>query len=473
MAGPQSKTPFGITVMPEHFQYGGVDAVLDRIVSAGASAIATSPYVLEIAPDGEGGREPPPDGEAGRVRPLDRPLAGRRELWVRTAPAFEHDDSRYRGLRYRPPEATALTKANARLLDLVISGAKARGLEVLLQVMAASPPGYRAQFSGVLDDDQCRLPDGSLHLTRVDRNASLASEHVRNYLAAFLVDLAERYPVDGFRLDWPEVPPYDLSSALFDFHPAMRRLMREAGHDDVSVAKRIVALADALCRAASRAAGFGPQAVRSALTDAGWSELTAQGGAYAPLRTAKRRAVVELLRAARVALDSVAGPRRRLEPQIFPPPFHQLSGFPLGALNGLADRVGVKLYTMHWPMLARYWGRDLLGSGASNREVDNVTAAVAGLFDLTEGGNGDGASLRYPDPETPHPVSADAQRRKLAVARKELGAIPMIAFAHAYGPEGDVLSRFGLACEGASAAWLNRYGYLSDRKLDAIARERT
>src|SRR5690606_28247606 len=251
----------------------------------------------------------------------------------------------------------------------------------------------------------------------------------------------------------------------------MRRLMRDAGHDDVSVTKDIVALADGLRRAASGAAGSGPQAVRSALADAGWSELTAEEGIYAPLRTAKRRAVVELLRTARVALDAVAGPRRRLEPQIFPPPFHQISGFPLGALDGLADRVGVKLYTMHWPMLARYWARDLLGDGASEPDVDNVTAAVSGLFDLTEEMS-DGASLRYPDPQTAHPVSVDAQRRKLAAAKAGLGGIPMIAFAHAYGPEDDVLSRFGLACEGAPAAWLNRYGYLSDSKLDAIARRR-
>ena len=56
----------GITVMPEFLQTEGAEAVLDNLQRrAGATAIATSPYVLAPAPDGQGGREPPIDaGEA-------------------------------------------------------------------------------------------------------------------------------------------------------------------------------------------------------------------------------------------------------------------------------------------------------------------------------------------------------------------------------------------------------------------------
>jgi len=49
--------PLGVTVMPEWFQCEGIGAVLDRVQSIGATAIATSPYVMEVAPDGEGARE--------------------------------------------------------------------------------------------------------------------------------------------------------------------------------------------------------------------------------------------------------------------------------------------------------------------------------------------------------------------------------------------------------------------------------
>ena len=81
----------GITVMPEWIQVEGIEPVLDRLQRAGVTAIATSPYVMAPAPDGQGGREPPADGGAGKVRLLDRPLFGRRELWVQTAPSFEAD----------------------------------------------------------------------------------------------------------------------------------------------------------------------------------------------------------------------------------------------------------------------------------------------------------------------------------------------------------------------------------------------
>jgi len=51
----------------------------------------------------------------------------------------------------------------------------------------------------------------------------------------------------------------------------------------------------------------------------------------------------------------------------------------------------------------------------------------------------------------------------------------VIAFAHSYGPLADVQARFSLAVQaggqaGASArVWINRYGYLSDAKLTALA----
>jgi len=460
--------PLGVTVMPEWFQCEGVEPVLDRLAALGATAIATSPYVLEPAPDGAGAREPPPDGEAGRVRPLDRQLFGRTELWVRTAPAFEHDRARYAGLRYQPSAASPLTRAHAGWLDRVIAAARERGIEVLLQVMAACPPGYRVQFSGLADDDRCVLPDGATHEARVDRNGSLASPHVVAYVAALVAELAQRYPgVAGFRLDWPEQPPYEFASALFDFHPSMRERMRAAGRDPDDVASSVLAWSRGLRDAAASAAPHGAAAVRDALIAAGFGAFTADEGPYAPVRDAKRGAVLDLLRKVRRALDAVPGPRRRLEPQAFPPPFHRISGFPIDTLEGLADRVGVKLYTMHWPMIARYWARDLAGD-ASPRALDAATAAIASLFDLTDG-LVDGSSLRYPEPHERHPVGEAAQRRKLDEAVALAGRVPVVAFAHAYGPVADAVARWRLAGAGGRPTWINRYGYLSDAKLDAIA----
>ena len=460
--------PLGITVMPEWFQCEGIGPVLDRVQAMGATAIATSPYVLEAAPDGEGGREPPADGDAGRVRPLDRPLFGRTELWVRTAPSFVHDRARYAGLRYQPSPPSALTTRHAGLLDNVLAAAAARGIAVCLQVMAASPPGYRVQFSAATAADQCLGPDGMPHPSRVDRNASLASRDVVAYVATLVAELAERYPsAAGFRLDWPEYPPYDLASALFDFNPAATALMAAAGHDPARVAQDVRDWRERMRRAALEACAGGAAAVEAALADAGWDTLFAEDGALAPLFAAKRRAARALLAAVRGALDRVPGPRRRLEPQAFPPPFHRVSGFPLSELGGIADGIGIKLYTMHWPMIARNWARDLVGDADAAR-LDVATAAVARRLRLVDG-PADGATLRYPEPHVAHPAGAGAQRAKLAEAAAAADDVPVTAFVHSYGPLPDVVARYALAAASGLPVWINRYGYLSDAKVAAVA----
>ena len=59
--------------------------------------------------------------------------------------------------------------------------------------------------------------------------------------------------------------------------------------------------------------------------------------------------------------------------------------------------------------------------------------------------------------------------RKIRQAQREAGDVPVHAFAHGYGPVGDVKARVKLAFEAAGGRlWINRYGYLSNAKLDAI-----
>jgi hypothetical protein len=181
-----------------------------------------------------------------------------------------------------------------------------------------------------------------------------------------------------------------------------------------------------------------------------------------------------MLRCYREALDQVSGSRRALEPQVFPPPLSGFSGVDWQALADTCDAVGVKLYTMHWPMMARYWARDLVGPSDA-RALDIVTAAMADFLGFCDEPLPDGALLHYPPPETPHPVGRLAQMHKLQQAQQLAGAVPVIAFTHSYGPAADVLQRFGTAAsafdDGAPARlWVNRYGYLSDTKLADLGR---
>ena len=135
--------------------------------------------------------------------------------------------------------------------------------------------------------------------------------------------------------------------------------------------------------------------------------------------------------------------------------------------------MGVKLYTMHWPMMARYWARDLLGP-STGTELDAVTGAMADFLGVCDA-PADGSQLHYPPPDTPHPVGAQRQRDKLAQAQALAGQVPVVAYTHSYGPLDDVVARFDLALQsctqtgGSARVWINRYGYLSDAKLAAMA----
>ena len=54
-------------------------------------------------------------------------------------------------------------------------------------------------------------------------------------------------------------------------------------------------------------------------------------------------------------------------------------------------------------------------------------------------------------------------------ARSRAGQTPVYALAHGYGPPEDFARRLRAAWNGAQGlVWINRYGYLSDEKLDAI-----
>ena len=109
-----------------------------------------------------------------------------------------------------------------------------------------------------------------------------------------------------------------------------------------------------------------------------------------------------------------------------------------------------------------------MGDGRSDGVVVR-NLRVAHRFGFTDG-IVDGNTLRYPEPEVPHPVGTRAQAQKLATARELAGAVPTIAFVHSYGPVDDVVRRRDVAAASGMPVWINRYGYLSNEKISALAR---
>ncbi|MEM8551796.1 MAG: hypothetical protein AAGF45_05400 [Pseudomonadota bacterium] len=437
---------FGVTVLPEWAQAEGIDPVLDRLQTAGVTDIATSPYVME--PDPDGSREPPADGGLGLVRLLDRPLWGERALNVRTAPSYAPDVSLYEGCPDQPPVPEALTAREGETVGRFIDAAKGRGMRVYLQVQAAIPPGYRVQFSAVRPQDEGLGPDDAPVRGRVDGNASLASGAVLAYTSALLKDLAKAYPaVDGVRIDWPEYPPYNFRSLFLDFAPAALVHAEVMGIDAARMRRDTLAVREALKT---------PRQPSGAIT----IELLENYPGAADLLRLRRHLTVRFVRKLREALPA----HMALVPQTFPPPLHLLSGFDIAAIAPAVEGVGIKFYTMHWPMILGEWARALGGA-------DWVAGALHDAFAPGGPRPETADDFVYPAPDEPHTAGSAAIAAKMTAAREEAGrdADKLFAFTHAYGPLGDVVRR-AEACWMASEGrmWVNRYGYLSDEKIAAL-----
>ncbi|MEM8665242.1 MAG: hypothetical protein AAGF49_14115, partial [Pseudomonadota bacterium] len=349
---------------------------------------------------------------------------------------------------YQPPAPDALTAAQGETVGHFIDGAKRRGMKVWLQVQAAIPPGYRVQFSGVRQEDAPLGPDGAPVPGRVDGNASLAAPDILAYGRALLKDLSAAYPaVDGFRIDWPEYPPYAFGALFFDFSPHALKVAAQTGLDTERMRR------DAL-------------ALRTFLTDGG---LVGRSGpaheaaldtypGVIDLLALKRELSVRLLKTYRDALDDAFA----LMPQAFPPPLHRLSGFDFAAAAPHSAGIGIKFYTLHWPMILADWGTAMGGA-------DALAPLLNGAFDTGAPSPDTVAGFAYPEPDAPHPLGVDAIARKMAAARAEASGATLYAFTHGYGPLHDVLRRaeaVWAASEGRM--WVNRYGYLSNEKLAGL-----
>lgn len=459
----------GVTILPEYIQTEGVDGVLNRLSQAGVTAVATSPYLMEPADEATGVREPPSDSGAGDVRLLDRPLWGKRELFVRTAPSFAPDPRLYRGLRYQPAAVTDLTRREGRILDEFIEGAHARHIKVYFQIQAAIPPGYRVQFGGPEQADRPRLPDGRIPPRRLANNGSLASPQIRGYTEALIRDLLRVYPdIDGIRVDWPEYPPYFLDDVFLDFGSHARSAAERLGFDFERMRRDALELYRLLHGGLTRrhlAIWTERDGGRYGLLAA----LTSKPGLLDLLRF-KAALVDELLAGFRKAITEAASARTELMPNAFPPPFTLASGMDFARAGKHSAAISVKLYTMHWPMMLRFYG-DVLRAANPGIADSLLTRALVRWFDLADDDGLPGlADYKYPGPEEPHPVGAQAQARKIEEAQWEAGGTPVYALVHGYGPLSDFRGRLEVGYRASKRRiWINRYAYLSDEKLRIVA----
>jgi hypothetical protein len=120
--------------------------------------------------------------------------------------------------------------------------------------------------------------------------------------------------------------------------------------------------------------------------------------------------------------------------------------------------------------MIQFWGEVLL---VRNPGLDErlLVSALVNLLDLADEPV-DATIDDYgdPEPDEPHPIPDSPQQRKieqvLSLAQQRTKIYPLV---HGYGPLEDFQRRFQLVADSrADGVWINRYGYLSDEKLDAV-----
>lgn len=179
--------------------------------------------------------------------------------------------------------------------------------------------------------------------------------------------------------------------------------------------------------------------------------------------------VADYARFLRDALAEASGGRCRMFLQCFPPPLNIATGFDLHSVAAHCDTIGVKLYTMHWPLIEANYIEWL----ASRTDFDptRIARAVSAVLRLSARAPRRIEDIRYPDPGEAHPCTTQDLIEKLQSARRQIPpGIQMVGVSHGYGPTEDVLRRLNATAEGTDGSvHINRYCYLSDEKINAIA----
>lgn len=457
-----SKRFLGITVMSPFFQNEGIERTLENIAErAGATAVAANTSVTAPANEGEGSFQPPDDAGAS-VRLFDRPLWGKQALWLRSSPGHQANLGYFAESPYKPRAADDLTEKEGHAIGDFIRAAKARGLTVYIQTGATQPPGLR-------DEDTPRLPDGRIPQGRMANVGSAASPAIRAWNRACVRDIFAAYPqVDGIRPDWPEYPCYTLDEAFQDFGAPVVNWATEHGFDFARIQREVgrfyrylhggLSNADLLDFASADRGKFTIARLLNQFPDvAEWFRL-------------KAALSTDLLRDWRAAIAAFGGPDKELAANAFMPPFSHLTGLDFHAAGDCCASIAPKLYTMHWSLIIKFWGDLLL---AKNPGLDErlLVRALVNLLDLAdEPVDAVIDDYGYPEPDEPHPIPDGPQVRKIEQALAAAGGrTPIYALVHGYGPVDDFRRRLQLVADSpAHGVWINRYGYLSDEKLDVI-----
>ena len=453
----------GIVMTPLDVQVEGLNAVMDRIQSTGATAINCGRTLNREATAETGFRAPPLDID-GYDRVFDRPVWGKRELYLESFRAQKPNLSWYTDTPYRPAWREIPADLDADLPSRIFESARSRNWRIYTSVTPLAVPGLKDQDRMQWIDGRCPDPD-----RRVANQGCPSSPHVRAWAIASVLDEISHHPTpDGVCLDWVEYTTYLLEDHFACFSPHSQRQMVELGYDPQKIKQDIQSLWNHLHRLTTDRLDQTERLLGhpSRLLDL----LVRFSGVYDFFRF-KSDVVCGLYKDIRTAMDQAGFAEVELVANGWPPPFNRSSGMDYGRLAQTVQCVRPKLYTFHWSAIPRWYGQ-VLKNWNPQLGVSTILKAVKLWFNLPDDIQSPAFADYYiPGATDKHPVRFETFADRVGeVVQQVDGKSPVMPLAHGYVPLEQWKRTVAIVRDtAADGMWVQRYCYLSDEKISALA----
>lgn len=472
-AAASTKRTRGVVLTPAEVQFEGVERVLDRMEYIGANAVAITPGVFLPGTKESGVREPPLDVD-GEVRELDRPLWGSKVAYVQRYSPYVPDPKVWESVPFKAP-TPAPEEHRVDVTRQLIDEGRQQNLDtyiILSPTILPGLPGGHSMSGGIgsADANERPLPVGGVRSGRIIAGQGCPNnDKVRALVVAHVREAVRHYgDAAGFFFDWLEYTCYFLEDAFTCVCPSCRTEAIRAGLEwnammegVRSLWNRLHALTNDDLRLVAEAGSL------SVLLN------ETQGAQLDDFWRFKARSVARLLEIIGETARASGAPDLPIGANGFAPPFSTVTGAEFATVAPYVEHVRPKFFTLHWSMMVRWYGEALL---AWNSGLDDklIVPALLALFDIHQPHDEHRLGLLdygMPRPMEPHPlVAEDVQRKLQQVTAQVAGAAKVEAYVHSYQPV-EAFDKLMLTMENTKldGVWVQRYGYLSDEKLGALA----
>ncbi|MFO8037579.1 MAG: hypothetical protein R6U57_13230 [Anaerolineales bacterium] len=454
----------GILVTPDDVQNEGLEPVFDNIAKTGAKAISFAPWISHPAGKGRGSRLPDLHID-GYKRRLDRPLFGKREVYLESFLSYTPDEGLYSGGIYSPPTPAPPSDLDKDIPHQMIDAAHKNGMAVHVEVVPFLPPNVKPK------DRPHLINNIQLHIPKVADRACLNSPDAQYYGLALIEDTLNQYPeVDGVVLDWAEFSAYLLTDHFSCFCEHCEAKALNAALDWLQIKQDVRALwdwlhsltPDRLLQSIRVVENVG-LAVEWLMRYPGWLDFF----------KLKAQSVEDFYKKVRSKLDLIGKSNVEITARGWPTPFNLTSGMDYRALSEVCDVLAPKIFTFDHTAMPRWHGQQLMEWNADLPESLVLKAVVSWLNLPDKLVDRKLTDYQMPAPNEFHPIKDESYGYRIdEIANQVAGKAQCCPYVHAYRNEEQWREIISILLEGeADGMWVQMYGYLSDQKIQILSQE--